>query len=131
MIVGQVTPDREPVIDLHVQNSAGHRLTFKGIVDTGFTDDLTLPPDIIAALNLTYIDRMTVFLACDIEAETDVHECWIRWDGKLRRILCLSAEGVPLVGMALLRGYQLVVDGVDGGPVTITRLRRPRPSRTA
>jgi predicted aspartyl protease len=129
MITGQVTPDREPVIGLHIQNAAGQELKLTGIVDTGFTDDLTLPPDVIAALKLTFKERKTIFLAGDIEAEADVFEGWVRWDGTLRRVLCLSADGVPLVGMRLLRGYRLRVDGIDGGPVIITRLRRRKPGR--
>lgn len=61
-------------------------------------------------------------LANETEVDFDLHEAWIDWDGELRRVLAVKAEGVPLIGMAMLRGYRLTVDGVDGGPVTIDQL---------
>jgi hypothetical protein len=36
-------------------------------------------------------------------------------------VLCLSAENPPLVGMELLRGYDLFMELIIGGEVTLTR----------
>ena len=39
-----------------------------------------------------------------------------------RDILILETDGGPLIGMALLYGYRVTPDVVDGGPVTIAVL---------
>jgi hypothetical protein len=44
------------------------------------------------------------------------------WDGKVRSILVAEAEADPLVGMRLLRGYELRMQVRYRGKVTIERL---------
>ena len=44
------------------------------------------------------------------------------WDRQLREIEIDAAETEPLLGMALLRGYRLQVDPIEGGLVTIETL---------
>jgi hypothetical protein len=41
------------------------------------------------------------------------------WNGQLREIEIDAAETEPLLGMALLRGYRLQVDTIEGGLVSI------------
>jgi hypothetical protein len=44
------------------------------------------------------------------------------WNGQLREIEIDAAETEPLLGMALLRGYRLQVDTIEGGLVSIETL---------
>jgi hypothetical protein len=44
------------------------------------------------------------------------------WDGAERRVLVDEAETDPLVGMALLSGYELKMQVRSRGKVTIKRL---------
>jgi hypothetical protein len=44
------------------------------------------------------------------------------WDGKARRLLVDEADTDPLIGMALLRGYELKMQIRRQGKVTIKRL---------
>jgi hypothetical protein len=44
------------------------------------------------------------------------------WDGALRRTIVDEAGTDPLVGMKLLAGYELTIQVVPGGRVTIAAL---------
>lgn len=47
------------------------------------------------------------------------------WDGQPNTIPDDEANSEPLLGMALMDGYELTVQVVDGGPVTLKRLQNP------
>ncbi|GAP95752.1 hypothetical protein NIES2104_22760 [Leptolyngbya sp. NIES-2104] len=55
----------------------------------------------------------------------NVYEGFVIWDGQIRTIEINESETDPLVGMALLEGYELNIQGVAGGEVTIRRLVFP------
>lgn len=44
------------------------------------------------------------------------------WDGKYRTIDIAESETEPLIGLAILRGYRLQVDNIEGGIVKIEAL---------
>jgi predicted aspartyl protease len=92
------------------------------VIDTGFSDYLTLPPDEIAALQLSYSGISDFTLADGSDASFRVYTATALWDGIDRPIFVLEAAGGPLVGMSLLRGHRLIIDVVDGGMVTINLL---------
>ena len=121
MISGEVTADREAVIHILVKGPAGES-TIRAIIDTGFTEFLTLPPDVVDSLGLPYDGLVPMTLAGDIEEEFATYVASVVWDGQLREVLILKADGDALIGMAMLRGFRLTLDGIDGGPVTIARL---------
>ena len=52
----------------------------------------------------------------------DVYETSVIWDGQVRTIEVNESETDPLVGMGLLEGYELKIQGIAGGLVTITAL---------
>jgi hypothetical protein len=45
------------------------------------------------------------------------------WDGEYREIYINESETVPLIGMQLLRGYELRIQAIEGGLVTIESLK--------
>ena len=57
MIAGIVNADFEPIISLSVRGFDGQVYTQNAIVDTGFNGWLSLPPDLIAQLNLRWKRR--------------------------------------------------------------------------
>jgi predicted aspartyl protease len=57
------------------------------------------------------------------ETVFDVYNAEIVWNGQLREIEIDVAQTEPLLGMALLRGYRLQVDTIEGGLVSIETLR--------
>jgi clan AA aspartic protease len=122
MIKGVVTNDYEAVIRLTVRGPANQEQEIDGIVDTGFDGWLSLPPATIALLGLPWRRRGRALLADGRESVFDMYESTVLWDGNPRRISVDEALAAPLVGMALLKGYELNVAVRSGGNVTITEL---------
>lgn len=52
----------------------------------------------------------------------DAYRVGIEWDGQVRVVPALAAEGGPLVGMSLLRGSEVRIEVMDGGEVVIRPL---------
>jgi clan AA aspartic protease len=119
LITGSVNPDREAVIRLQVIGSASQTQDIDAIIDTGFTGFLTLPPTMIAMLGLSFRGRQHVQLGDGSVALSDVFAGAVIWDNQPYTIEVDSADTDPLVGMSLLYGYELRIQVVDGGAVTI------------
>jgi clan AA aspartic protease len=121
MIVGEVNSD-EARIRLKVQGVTGLEQEIQAIIDTGYTASLTLPPRLIAALDLRWrsVDRGT--LADGSECLFDVYEAAVLWDGIMRPILVDESDVHPLIGMRLLRGFELKMQVRAHGKVAIKRL---------
>ncbi len=108
------------------------RLTVKGlrvreqeveaIVDTGYSASLTLPGALITALGLPWQTMDTARLADGSDCIFSVYEARVVWDGKVRQILVDEADADPLVGMRLLKGYELRMQVRYRGKVAIKRL---------
>lgn len=79
---------------------------------------LSLPSGVIDGLEL----RGRAVLADGSECVFDIYEGIAVWDGAFRRIAVDKAATAPLVGMALLHGYELNAQVRDGGSVTIKAL---------
>ncbi len=92
------------------------------MIDTGFDGSLTLPPTLIAVLELPWRRRGRALLADGNESVFDIYEATVMWDGIPRRISVDEVDITPLVGMALLYGYELTVQIVEGGSVLIKPL---------
>lgn len=123
MIAGQINADREAVIPLVVRSASGQERPLEAVIDTGFTDFLTLPPSLIASLQLPFWEAVEFTLGDGSTVAFATHIAIVVWDGQDREVLVLASEGGPLVGMSLLYGYRVVIDVVDGGIVTV----EPRP----
>jgi clan AA aspartic protease len=118
VITGEVTPYREAVVGLRLRGPGGQRDCL-AVVDTGFTDYLTLGKDLVTSLGLRRDGSVQVTLADDTDREMDAWLVEVEWDGHFRTVTALEAEGGPLVGMSLLYGFQLCINVLDGGEVTI------------
>lgn len=122
MITGIVTVHHEATIRLLVRDANGQEQEVEAVLDTGFNGSLTLPPSIIAALGLPWRTRGLVVLANGSEDHCDIYAATIVWDGGPRNILVEAADTVPLVGMALLYGYDVRLQVIEGGSVLIEAL---------
>jgi len=119
MITGMVNARYEMAITLSVRNSAGQEQEVEAILDSGFTGSLTLPPSLIAKLGLPWRSRSSVVLANGNVEELDIHAATIVWDATPRAILIQAVDNVPLIGMALLVGYDSRARVTIGGTVQI------------
>jgi clan AA aspartic protease len=123
MIVG-IVRRREPVIRLTIRGSRGRQQAVEAVVDSGYTGWLTLPPTTIAALNLHWRTFGRGILADGSVRTFDVYQARVEWDGRVRSVFVDEFEATPLVGMALLRGYEYKMEVRARGKVTIKRLPR-------
>jgi clan AA aspartic protease len=121
MMQGYVNENFEAMISVAVKNGSSLK-SFDVVIDTGFTGFLSLPSAIILELGLQWSYRDRATLGDGSETVFDVYNAEILWNGQLREIEIDAAETEPLLGMALLRGYRLQVDTIEGGLVTIERL---------
>ena len=75
---------------------------------------------LIAALALPLRHTTPMYLADGSRISVEVYDAVVLWDGKERMVGVHSIQGGALLGMWSLYGSRLLLDAVDGGPVTIT-----------
>lgn len=93
-------------------------------LDTGFTGVTTLPPAVCKALALPLARYQPSFLADSSSILLEVYIATLQWDGEERDVEVLALEGAPLIGMTLLKGYEVRMQVMDGGLVTIERMQQ-------
>jgi predicted aspartyl protease len=93
-----------------------------GVIDTGFSGDLTLPMGVIASLALTWLGRETGILADGSTDLFDVYSAIVLWEGGTRSVEVEAAYTQPLVGMNLLHRHSLQMEVIEGGAVQIDPL---------
>ena len=122
MISGAVNDFLEAIIAVRIRDSQGRSQVINAIVDTGFSGSLTLPPEAIAKLGLPWRSRGSAMLADGSFDQFDNHNAIVIWDGQAREVLVEAVAVEPLVGMGLILGYQLLIEGREGGTVSLTPL---------
>ena len=119
MIEGAVNAAFEAVVTLPLLGPDGQSLEIDAVVDTGFSDFLTLPTSVVTELGLTYHSRTEVTLADGSAVSFDAYNVAVMWDGTARSVYAYAADNTPLLGMSLLEGHYLGVDVREGGRVLI------------
>ncbi|MFI5457331.1 MAG: clan AA aspartic protease [Isosphaerales bacterium] len=109
MITGVATAAREAIIRLEVHGPAAQVEEVDAIIDTGFDGWLSLPPALVAQLGLAWRRRGRALLADGSESIFDIYDGTVIWDGQPRHIAVDEADMITLVGMALLDGFELIV----------------------
>ena len=123
MIVGRVNSNFEAVVSVAVSASSGQRIVVEGHIDTGFNGHLTLPTALISELGLRFVMQREVRLGDGTSQLVDVYNALVEVGDDIRRsALVEPAEIRPLIGMALLQGYDLHIEVFAGGAVTIEPL---------
>ncbi len=121
MMHGSVNQNCEAILPVVVKNDTKTQLV-DAVIDTGFSGFLTLTSSAIAALDLTWKGRDVATLGDGTSCIFEVYIAVVIWDGHYRTIDINESETVPLVGMRLLRGYDLHIQTIEGGSVTINAL---------
>jgi clan AA aspartic protease len=122
MIVGEASARREAILSIEVVGSGSPPLRVEAVLDTGFTEFLTLPKSAISMPSLRYNSDTEMTLADGSVEHVEVYIGRAVWDGHERAIQIHASEGDILVGMSLLYGCHVGLDVVDGGRVAIERL---------
>jgi len=125
MMQGRVNQRCEATLAIAVGNDETTQIV-DAVIDTGFSGFLTLPPDIIATLGFSWEGRDLATLGDGTFCTFEVYIGLVIWDGQYREIYINESETVPLIGMQLLRGYDLRIQAIEGGLVTIEALKYDR-----
>jgi clan AA aspartic protease len=124
MIRGEVNTGLEAVVRLLVRGQASGVRAIVATIDTGFSGMLSLPREIIVALNLPFLARDRGLLADGSEVLLNRYVAEVEWGGRSRRLSVVAVDAQPLIGMRLLAGSMLTIEVVEGGPVLIAPLTR-------
>jgi clan AA aspartic protease len=121
MMYGSVNQNCEVMLPVVVKNDTRTQLV-DAVIDTGFSGLLTLPSSTITSLDLTWKGRDVATLGDGTSCIFEVYIAEVIWDGQYRTIDINESETVPLIGMRLLRGYDLHIQAIEGGSVRIEAL---------
>jgi clan AA aspartic protease len=119
---GVVNLRREATLPLVVSNSSKQREVIDAVIDTGFDGFLSLPSELITRLGLPWTISNMATLGDGSETLFDCYTATVIWDGQYRTVDIAASETEPLLRMAMLYGYRLRVDNVEGGIVKIEAL---------
>lgn len=124
MIQGNVNVNakRQPIVSLIIRGDAGQEATVEALLDTGYNGSLMLPLAQVEALALRFIRTDTTTVADGRRVPVPIYAARIIWDGTERLTSVVAAGTQPLLGMSLTLGHRVIVEMIDGGAVSITRL---------
>lgn len=109
----------EAILQMDVRGPNGTETPIDAIVDTGFNDELTMSPSLIAGLGLSLDMSAEATLAGNVVVPTRYFRAALLWGGNWRPVSVLDMEGDPLLGMGLLWRNCLTIDAISGGRVCI------------
>ncbi len=92
------------------------------VIDTGFNDYLTLPPQAVSAMNLPLYSTIPARLADGSQALLSVHLATVVWDNVEKVVPVLASGYTPLLGVAMMEGYHLEIDFADNGLVCLEKI---------
>jgi clan AA aspartic protease len=122
MITGRIEGD-EGRIRIVVRGRGGREREIEAVVDTGYTGLLTLHASDVATLGLQIRSMSRATLADGTSCLFAVYKgAQVLWDGNMRQVLVDQLDGDALVGMKLLRGYELRMQVRPRGRLTIKSL---------
>ena len=122
MIAGVVNADGEATIRILVRGTHGQLQEIEAVIDTGFSGFLTLPSSLAESLDLPWHGRSQGVLADGSVHLFEVFGATVVWDDEDRFVEVDAADSEPLVGMALMHGYELRILAVPGGRVSLEAL---------
>ena len=128
MIAGRVNSRYEIVFQISIQDAGGNEHEVEAVLDTGFNGSLTLPPAMISRLGLPWRSRTAATLADGTTSWLHAHAAIVIWDSAPKSIMVDGLDSIPLLGMALLVGFDLQARIVDGGQARITVIPISGPS---
>jgi len=124
MHYGIVNEYIEATVSLNALGAGGASVAVDFIIDTGCTEEMILPQEIITQLRLVRGADIIIAVADGTYSRRARYPVHIEWHGHVTEVAAIGMGIEPLIGMGLLRGSNLSVDADPGGRVTITELPR-------
>ena len=121
-MISGIVANKHATVVLTLLLPNGSSIPIEFVIDTGFTEELCLPPEAVSLMGLTFRHDTSANLADNSEILLPLHEAIVLWDGEEREVLVIATGRRPLIGTALLDEQELVIQFTDGGLVTIDEL---------
>jgi clan AA aspartic protease len=121
-VISGIVTDQHALLTVFFCSKFRSHVPIEFVIDTGFTDQICLPPETVALLGLRFKYAIDVNLADGSEVTLPVHEATIIWNKEEEKVRVLATGIRPLLGTALLEDYELVMQFKEGGMVTIDKL---------
>lgn len=122
-MTGVVSSRFEAVLCLPVFGRSGTSLKLDCVIDTGFSGALTLSNRIISKLGLQWVSIQDTELADGQIVLCDVYAGAVLWNDRRVDFEVDEADTDPLIGMALMREFEVCIHVRNGGTVRITPLQ--------
>ncbi len=119
-----------PWVDVAIKDSEGRWRPFSANVDTGDSEELSLPPSKVERFGLRLLDKCRVN-TIDGPVDASCGEVEVFWQGSPRTVRCIQRQEKPppLIGMKMLRGNRITIDVDCLAPVVeIARIPRSESS---
>jgi clan AA aspartic protease len=121
MMTGRVI-QRDALVPVTFRLPGQPNLAVELVVDTGFTEEIALPPTAVTAMGLPHLYDVVANIADDRDIITTVHGAMILWHGSEQYVRVFAIGKRALLGMGLLDGSELVIQCNEGGLVTVDDL---------
>ena len=121
MMVGRVE-SLHALLPIPLRLHGQPNLSIEFVVDSGFTDYLTLPPAAVEAIGLPFLYDLPINLANDSDVTVPVYQATILWHGIERDVRVFATGRRPLLGTRLLAGHEVVIQFGENGLVTVDPL---------
>ena len=123
MIVSAVSLGLELVVRVEAHDATGQAHPIESVIDTGFAGELSLPASVVAALGLPFVHQGFLKLSDGTVVSAPVHRMVVVWDGAIRIVLVHATGGAALLGMGMLRDFDLRARCRPGGAIEIEAAR--------
>lgn len=117
-----ITIRRQATLPVTIHLLGQPSVTLEFVVDTGFTEYLTLPQAAITAMRLPFLYSQRAGLADGSDISIAVYAVTILWNGLEREVRVIATGRRPLLGTALLDDQELRAQFRESGLVTVEEL---------
>ena len=119
MMMTTVTDSLSVFFYLKLQGNSGLEMDIPFLLDTGFSEALSLPLSWLDALQFPVDSSDQITLADGISVSVNVHRGRVTWDGQIKEVAIHCLEGDPLLGMSLMLDYLLTLPVQENAVVTL------------
>ncbi len=117
---GTVNESLEALLPVMLLDREGQPFEVDVVIDTGATNWLALPVEIIDELQLPQLDYEQVTFVDGQVIDYKTYACQMLWLGRVLTVQAIELNADPLLGMRLLEGCRLTIDVRAGGAVRVS-----------
>ena len=120
MLTATVTAACSIHLYLKLIGTNGVEMDIPFVLDTGFSEYLSLPKDFLDALGFPEVSTDTITLADGSQIEVSLHNGVVVWDGQTQGVTIHCLGGDALVGISQMMEYTLNLPVRVNSIVTLT-----------